>query len=125
MPIFFSKHSDGYHIVSFQGPLGDQEMLDRCRDFYYEFWEPGLGQLSDLSQADFSSITMEGVQRMAKFVQEFKSNHPDTNFKTAVYAPTDLPFGLARMYAALVERSPNLVAVFRDFDQAVEWLTAE
>lgn len=122
MSVVFSNHPDGYHIVSFQGLLEDQEMLERCRDFYENHWEPGWPQLSDLSQADFTEITIEGIQEMASYVQEFKSGHPGTAFKLGVYAPTDLPYGLARMYAALAEKSPGLVGVFRDYDEVHRWL---
>ena len=124
MPILFSTHPDGYYVVSFQGLLSDQEVLERCQDFYQDYWQPGLPQLSDLSEADFSGVSGEGVLKVAKLVQELQAEHGEAKSKLAVYAPTDLPFGLARMYSALVEKSPSLVAVFRDYQEALDWLKA-
>lgn len=129
MPIDFSiEHDKRYVVVSYRGVVRDADFVLYWRDFLRaEGWIPGYGQLADLSNADFSQASKDGVQQLAAFIESVYARLDDGERadRTAVYAPGDLTFGFARMWAALVAGTPQEVAVFRDLDEAKSWLGEE
>ena len=79
-------------------------------------------ELADLSEADMSQVTTGGLAELSKFVAEDYLSLGIESVKTAVYSPDDMPFGLARVYEAWSDSSPELVMVFRDREEAIQWL---
>ncbi len=120
MPIRSYIHPDGYCVLAFSGKLLDQDVYEGCLEFYDTVWKPGEPYLTEVSQADASDISVGVLQKLAELAAERNAGHPQA--KVAVFAPQDLPFGLARMYAALARSRPGEVQVFRNRDEAVDWM---
>ncbi len=81
-----------------------------------------MGELVDLSNADLSNITADGLARLAEGLADFFEEAGVAVHRTAVYSAEDLPFGLARLYEAYTFESPETVLVFRDREEALRWL---
>ena len=126
MPIhLIPRHKDRIVEVRYAGRLTDEELL--------EFWETyassedyphalGYQELSDLSEADFTAVTNDGLSRMISLSDQSSERHKAGSIRVAVYAPTDLQFGMARVCEALSRSSKEEMAVFRDYNAAVQWL---
>ena len=68
-----------------------------------------------------SDLHHEGMQK----IRDFVTSHYDPSWSvkcTALAGEGDLAYGLSRMYEALSDRIPTTLEVFRDFDEAAEWL---
>ena len=85
-------------------------------------WHPGLNALVDLSNADLVETESDVIRRVAQYFEGVLREHGAKDIKTAVYAPEDFPFGIARVYEAMTAMSPQTVQVFRDMDKARRWL---
>ena len=81
---------------------------------------PGFRSFVDLSGADLCQLDANTVRRAAEVTRGFDRGQEPV--RVAVLAPTDVAFGLARMYAALVESLQREVRVFREADAARAWL---
>ena len=64
-------------------------------------------------------VTVKGVHAL---VQQPLIFSPDS--RRAVVVPSDLGFGMARMYQTLRDELGGRVGVFRDFDEARRWVTS-
>ncbi len=68
-----------------------------------------------------SDLHLEGMTK----IRDYVTSHYDPSWSvkfTALVGEGDLLYGLARMYEGLAERVPTALRVFRDFDEAAEWL---
>ncbi|UCG50517.1 MAG: hypothetical protein JSW58_09920 [Candidatus Latescibacterota bacterium] len=84
--------------------------------------QPNMNALWDLRDADVSSFSSPAVERLAEFV----STQWGTGGKSraALVVLQDLAFGLSRMYEILLGgRTSSDVQVFRDYAEALEWVT--
>ena len=124
MPIRFEIDKSGkFFTTTFEGVVKDEEVRELYPPFFEGGgWRPGMSELADLSAADFSQVSPGTVHWLAKFFQELYERHGVTATRAAIYAPHDLPFGLARMYEAFAGESPERVHIFRDLSQARLWI---
>jgi hypothetical protein len=105
-------------ILRVSGKLGDGELLSLAQ---YIASAPGVTPdfsfLIDLRQADGTTVTPVGVRLLARqrLVLSPKS-------RRAVVVPTDLGYGMARMYEILREPRGGATVVFRDYDEAERWV---
>jgi hypothetical protein len=106
-------------ILKVNGSLGDQELLS----LYGELENaPEVGSdfslLIDLRQANGQNVTSAGVRALAARPLVLSSAS-----RRAVVVPSDLGFGMARMYEMLREaRGGGATLVFRDYDEAWRWV---
>jgi hypothetical protein len=87
---------------------------------------PALNILWDFREAHPSkSVNAESMKQIAALVK--KTIGSRTNGRTAFVAPSDLAFGLSRMYIAhvAIEKSAHKTNVFHTLDEALQWLEAE
>ena len=104
-------------IARFHGVTDDEELMgyyERLRhdpSFDPRYWE--LVDLRDVDRFETAGVTIEAVARLRVF---------HANVRRAAIAPTDLAFGLARIFAAYAECHGQEVEVFRDASDADEWL---
>ena len=82
-------------------------------------FDPSYRQLIDLSGITEIRITTPKVTTVAQD-QYFT---PGT--RRAFFAPADVAFGLARMFATRAEAAGQTIGVFRDRKKAEEWLWAD
>jgi hypothetical protein len=78
----------------------------------------------DLQTADFSSVSSEDVRSFMAYVSKIWGKRGKS--KAALVVSSDLDFGLSRMYQILMEgATSNTVEVFKDKNEAAEWITAD
>ena len=76
-------------------------------------------ELADLSGIESIDLSTGAIQTVAEKTNRMLKGN---SFKTAVYAPSDLGFGLARMYLAYADAGGEIVNVFRSLPEAERWL---
>ncbi len=123
MPILYSIRSkEGLVITRHFGTVGDQELIDTYRQLFNQpDYDPTYNKLVDLRATDSVERSVKSLECMADLV---KIGHAcsTARCKTAIVAPHDLSYGLARVYQVLVEDSPEETKVFRDMPNALDWL---
>lgn len=103
------------------GELKPGELLEAVGAFKHD--PPAINILWDFRQAYPSqSIDAEFMQQIAGLVK--KTIGSRTNGRTAFVAPSDLSFGLSRMYMTHLEinKSAHKTNVFRSLGEALKWL---
>jgi len=123
MPILHTINRDLKLVMSsWVGDISDSDLLPSYRKLYDDAsWQPGFSEIVDLRDAELSSVTSEALRRLASMVDGYTRGKCE-QFKTAVIAPSNLPFGIARMYEVYADTSPEDVKVFRDLKPAFEWI---
>lgn len=127
MPITFElKESDNYFITKYVGIIRASELLNSWIQFLEgDNWIPGLNEFADLSEADLSELNKYDLIRLSTYVDRIYAANNINQVKVAVFAPSNLPFGMSKMYEAYSEQSSELVQVFRSKEEALEWLCHE
>ncbi|MEO6528935.1 MAG: hypothetical protein ABIP93_20120 [Gemmatimonadaceae bacterium] len=99
------------------GELSSEDLYEHYRkilidlDFRPDYRQ--LGDLRDVTRLSADSTAIAAAASLAVFA-------PGT--RRALIAPSDITFGLARMFASYAEDVGQLVRVFRDAREAEEWL---
>ncbi len=126
MPItIVMNHEAGYFVSHYKGAITDADLLNDWKSIFNNGnWIPDTNELADLSEADLSSLTTEGIRALADY---FISMFPEKNYitsmnKTAIYAPKTLNFGLARMYSVFAFKSSQNIEIFSEREKAIQWL---
>ena len=84
-------------------------------------YDPNMNALWDLRAADFTSVTTEQITSLTGMVEKYWGKGGQG--KAALIVSRDLDYGLSRMYEMLLSgSSPDKVMVFRDYDEAENWL---
>ncbi len=126
MPISMTVFPDeGYYVARFFGQITDDELNDVFLEFHATHDVTGLHVFADLSEADFSLLTSEGISRHAQNVLDVSSDNSDVIVRSAVYAPDNLAFGISRMYLAQADDIPQRVRIFRNRDEAMAWMLSD
>lgn len=122
-PITHTIHEDLQLLVcTWNGAVTDAEMLAGYRRAYADRrWAPGFNEVTDLRRAELRAVTVDGLRAVHVLVAESMTGFTGA-FRTAVLAPTDLTFGLSRMYELMSADSPESVRVCRDVDDAAAWV---
>jgi len=123
MPIKFTIYEEHKVFVShWVGVIVDSEILPAYRALYAkEQMTHEFNKLSDLRKADVLNVTSETLHHLSSFVASYYAGK-GVQPKTAVIAPKDLAYGLARMYELTSGNSPEIVMVFRNPNEAIKWL---
>jgi len=83
-------------------------------------FKPGMGELWDLRLAH-ADVSAEDVQAIVAMGQ--RGTGIRGTGRTAIVAPQDFEFGMARLLQVHAEPLPVEVQVFKAYEQAVEWLS--
>jgi len=112
--------SQNLTIHKCSGSLTEQELVDTIESFYGG--NPTLYTLWDFSNSSFDKISNEFLRQMFSIVQRGGSSRKGG--KTAVIAPSDLEYGMARMFQIMSDTNgfPFEVKVFRYYGEASQWL---
>lgn len=86
-------------------------------------YRPGMKELSDVRGVDEFRVTAAGISRFAGMDED--SEDMVKEHRLAIIATEDVIFGMARMYQFQTEKSKPNVQIFRDLQQAREWLGLE
>jgi len=97
-----------------------EEILEAVREFY-------AGQITknviwDVSSGSLADLTSKDVRNIMELVRVY--SHTRTGGKTAIVAPADLEYGIARMLSILGEliRIPIETETFRTLSDAAKWM---
>ena len=125
MPITYYYRPDQKLIIFIHaGVVPDEEFLSFYRDFYKDpRLDKTFNRLVDLRQAKSSVRSSVVLKKFAAFVGTHTPLSA-TKPKVAVIAPTNISFGLARMYEGYSGFVPEDFTVFRAVDAALDWLRA-
>lgn len=127
MPIEYRiDHDHRLVIAKGEGTLRDRDVFDYQRDVWSRADVAGYDELVDMSGVKHIKIPSSArVKDLADLAADM--DPPQGSSKFAIVAPTDLAFGLGRMfeiYRGLNPRSNKQVAVFRTMKEALSWLGA-
>lgn len=82
-------------------------------------YPPDVPTIWDVGQMDAAQFDWEFISKLL----EIRRNYPQRGeAMIAIVAPSDLSFGVSRMYASISDRLPPLIRVFRDVSKAEEWI---
>lgn len=112
-------------LIDVSGPIGPDALLDHVERLRTDpRIRPGFRLWFDTSGAEPGpGIDGEFVRRVAEVTSTFGDRTGVA--RVAILAPADLTFGLARMFAMLVEPRSGEVRVFRQAEAARAWLCGD
>ncbi len=107
------------------GKISSNEIVETIESFYKK--QPSNNVLWDFRYADFKALIFSNELENIT-TSFFKSNWKLKKAgKTAIVAPNDLWFSVARMYAKIAEikNLSHIIQIFRFMDEAIKWLGSE
>ncbi|MGR8950328.1 MAG: hypothetical protein ACU84Q_19970 [Gammaproteobacteria bacterium] len=110
-------------ISRWEGEVNETRLRQYVDDAWTDPERRGYNELIDFSGVTEVNASFETIQAMAEYSRQF--DNPDDSARTALIAPTDLIFGLSRMFASLRtsdEAENREFAVFESEHQALSWL---
>ena len=120
MPI--SIHYDPEQNILYTDATGAIS-IDDIMSYYSEIehmnLNPQYSVLADYSEASIE-LSYDDVKRMTS--RRRKVSQGSDSVKIAVVAKSDVVFGVARMYEAMINDERFKVNAFRDREKAVQWL---
>ena len=124
MPIDYRvDHRQRVVFAEAHGPLSTEDFFNYQRDLGSHPELVAYGELVDMSDAVLSPTAPVKLDDLA--VLSARTDPPAFVAKLAIVAPSDLIFGMGRMYQAYRELTPGstkAVGVFRTRAEALEWL---
>jgi hypothetical protein len=106
-----------------RGLITDREVLQARLDYLSGAdWIPGMPELVDLSEADFSGVTPAGIEQIAGIVDQVYRANGLTRVKVAVYTRDLLPSVITSLYQDFSKDLVEQIRVFDDLSAARLWL---
>lgn len=123
MPIDYTIYPDLRLVVTrFTGRVTDREFVELYTALMADDdYELGTNELADLRAVEVLDLSASALRRVEEITEERYAGS-DTDFRTAILAARDHPYGIGRMYEVFSEDGPENVRVCRDLPSAVEWL---
>ena len=108
---------------SYKGAFTVEEFENQLREIVSAAEFPAdVPTIWDLSETDVSQFNWEFIQQLLEIRERFPARG---DALIAIVAPSDLTFGISRMYTARGESLPQQMQVFRTVTKAEAWLKAE
>lgn len=125
MPIEYTiDHERRLVTAKGNGTLTDEDVFGYQREVWSRPDVDGYSELVDMSQVDSIDLpSVDRVRELARLSAGMDSRSSASRF--AIIAPTEIAFGLGRMYEAyrnLDDRSTKEVGVFRSRQEALAFL---
>jgi hypothetical protein len=122
MPIELQYRDEGKGVFfDCTGVVTTAEVDDANREIYSEERLPRLRyQLVDYSKVEGFDISPEDTRRHAKMDKEAAEKNP--RFVIAVVGPSDLAYGVTRMWQAFTDEAALPSAIFRTIPEAEGWI---
>lgn len=115
----------GVIYVNLAGEVRDDEFSAAIDTALHDpEYHAGIDSLIDLRAVERFDVSSEAI-RQAVTTMGRELNGFGHHWRAAIVAPSDLVYGLSRMYQILREGSMEDVGVFRDDAAAREWLGLE
>jgi hypothetical protein len=108
-------------VARFTGVVDDQELLGSYAGLVEQpDFDPSLNDLVDMTGVERLDVSTAAVRQLVSMFTPL--DQADVVTRLAIVAPRDHVFGMARMYEILRSDAPEMIAVFRDMDEAQRWL---
>ena len=120
MAIEFTHHPENnILLIKISGVL-EMEQLKLAAEklLTSDTYPKDINTIYDLQDMDFSNITREFEDKVITFRKQLNRG----NAKIACVTPSDVGFGMGRMYQILSEDLPQQVGIFRTIEEALDWL---
>lgn len=111
-------------ISRWQGAVDENALRAYVDEAWTDPSRRGFNELIDFSRVTDVDAPFEALQGVADYSRQF--DNPEESARTAVVAPSDLIFGLSRMFAGLRsadEDDRRQFAVFGSDKEALHWLS--
>jgi len=106
-------------ILTVTGDIDDRDLLGLADHLEDEpRVDPDFSLLIDLREAHGQKVTSAGVYRLVE-----RTLIMSATSRRAVVVDSDLGFGMTRMYEMLRTNRGGAPRVFRDYDDALRWVT--
>ena len=106
-------------VLAVSGTLDDDELLQLANQLRSDSEvKPDYALLIDLREASGVAVTSLGVRALSAQPLVLAPTA-----RRAVVVPSDLGFGMARMYEMLRDERGGVVRAFRDLEEARRWVT--
>lgn len=110
---------DKFLIIKISGVLVWEQLKDAAEKVTTsKEFPPDVDTLYDLSEMDFSNITTEFEEKLILFRKQLDRG----NAKIACVVTSEVGFGMGRMYEVLSDKLPQQVRVFKNMEDAKDWL---
>ena len=121
MPITFRiDKKSGIVFTTMEGTVSISEIIDGLQELMtHPDFSPGLNGLVDMRNSTVNS-TPEEVKRIAELMTSHREEIGIS--RSAVVVSKDAIFGMARMFQVFAEKSSIKTQLFRDIDEARQWL---
>jgi len=120
------NHMQQLVLARARNVLTEDDIFDYQREVWSRNDVTGFNELLDLSAVEQIDLTStDSIEEFARLAVSM--DIPATATRFAIVAPTDLMFGLGRMYEAYRnrnEQSTKQARVFRSRSEALAWLAA-
>ena len=128
MPIEYRiDHARRLVLAEGHGKVTDEEVFRYQREVWSRADVAGYDELIDMSGArEIAEGPRERMRELAGL--SAATDPPAGGSRFAIVAPQDLAYGIGRMYQSYRElnpRSTKKVAVFRDREEALRWLSGD
>ena len=121
MPIDYRIDGDwGIVVTMVSGEVTTEDLRGHATALANDPRARECDELADLSGVTGVSVPTEAVRGMAEWLRDADTNRPGG--KLALVAPTDVGFGMARLYEVHREHPDIEVRVFRERGDALDWL---
>ena len=115
-----TRIENGVAIMTAMWDVSGTEVCAAVRALYCDpRFKPGMAEIWDLRLARVKA-TVADIEDIVALGRDGVSRRGAG--RTAIVAPSDLEFGLARMLEAAAETLPAKVHVFRSYDDGWRWL---
>ena len=107
-------------VFTVNGELTADEIIEQVEEYYTQ--HPTKLVLWIMGDVDLSAVTGAGIEKIIQTAKKHTGKREEG--KTAIFGSRDIEYGLARMYEAYTgfENLPYEYKVFKDVDEAKEWL---
>ena len=113
---------DGGVIITWEGAVTGKELMDAFSEIYAtdEQIKRIAYQLIVLTKSEEIMVTADELRRVAAL--DIRASKVNPNMLVAVVGDRDIVFGLARMWETFVDDAPLKTKVFRNREDAEDWL---
>ena len=120
MPASYSLHDDhGLVVTRFRGVIDNGVFIPLYRDLLSDpGYRLGMNELADLRDVSRLDLTSAGLEEV-RLLTERAYAGSDASFRSAIVAPSDLSFGIARMYEIFSSEGPEKVTVVRTLEEGL------
>ena len=109
----------GLLIIVVEGELVFEELLSFLKAVYEDDFFPS-GSLFDMRAATSSDASTSQMRSLVALIEQRRRNPGPSRW--AIVVSRDVDFGLSRMFEVFADKIPTDICVFRDIDEAKQWL---